>query len=590
MTTTKTGREIALERRVALSTRGKVSGGQDQPMVASSQTDVTTQCDEPVKGLSARERRQRMSQTGQAHLPVVERTRASVIMKHSSQKTLQETHVVKPSTQALDQFIQKPKSDAQRRREQLSKYGKAGLSASQNPAMESRTRAQSLRAMQSQVGQGVSQESTTPSADNAPIELDDSDRVSGTPLAQHPDTTGVDRGLCREITGTEYFSGEIFQELCPRSENPSRPVNHESRITGRVATSQLLRPETQYANDVTADGLTITGGESVRSRITGTDADRSPRMSGSQYRNVQLGSNARSRGRDQLMDSGRLTGHFLDGHRTLTGATQDRGSDVTGDNYADNRRTSRAQRPAASRTDGTRRIHSGPRISGIRDESDRTTGTPDAVREEMSGTPYIGSDARPRGISAHAVTGTQPAIGSGVTGDSRGAEGPVSGTPYLGEDHLATSFGYEPVARPDRQFSVMTQRHASKPYSRVTSGITGSFGKGNGKITGVNDASFAIRPNGTDQDSPTKLVTGEGATSGQKITGDDWDRNPKVTGTEGRSSKSRNTTRRSGESTKTTFVSQPDQRSREIPISKVTGSSGNTSDGALITYSGGARG
>ena len=367
-------------------------------------------------------------------------------------------------------------------------------------------------------------------------------------------------------------------------------MNHESRITGRVATSQLLRPETQYANDVTADGLIITGGESVHSRITGTDADRSPRMSGSQYRNVQLGSNARSRRRDQLMDSGRLTGHFLDGHRTLTGATQDRGSDVTGDNYADNRRTSRAQRPAPSRTDGARRIHSGTRISGIRDESDRTTGTPDAVREEMSGTPYIGSDARPRGMSAHAVTGTQPAIGSGVTGDSRGADGPVSGTPYLGEDHLATSFGYEPVARPDRQFSVMTQRHASKPYTRVTSGITGSFGKGGGKVTGVNDESFAIRPNGTDQDSPTELVTGEGATAGQKITGDDWDRNPNVTGTEGRSSKSRNTTRRGAETTKTTSVSQPGHRSREIPVSKVTGSSGNTSDGALITYSGGARG
>jgi hypothetical protein len=511
-------------------------------------------------------------------------------MRHTSQKTSQEARVVKPSTQAFDQLIQVPKSDAQRRREQLSKYGKAGLSAMQYPAMESRTRTQSLRAMRSQVGHSFSHESTTPSAGNAPIKLDDSDRGSGALLAQHPHTTGVDRDLCREITGTEYFSGEIFQELCPRSENRSRPINHEARITGRVATSQLLRPETQYANDLTADGLSITGGESVRSRITGTDADRSPRMSGSQYRNVQLTSNGRSRGREQLMDSGRLTGHFLDGHRTLTGATQDRGSDVTGDNYADNRRTSRAQRPAASRTDGTRCIHSGPRISGIRDESDRTTGTPDAVREEMSGTPYIGSDARPRVMSAHAVTGTQPAIGSGVTGDSRGADGQVSGTPYLGEDHLATSFGYEPVARPDRQFSVITQQHASKPYTPVTSEITGSFGKGGDKITGANDASFAIRTDETDQDAPTKLVTGEGATAGQKITGDDWDRNPNVTGTEGRSSKSRNTTRHGAESTKTTYVSQPNHRSCEIPVSKVTGSSGNTSDGALITYSGGARG
>ncbi|NDG94110.1 MAG: hypothetical protein EBY55_13360, partial [Gammaproteobacteria bacterium] len=98
MTTTKTGRDIALERRAALSTHGKASGGQGQPLVAaSSETDATTQCDEPVKPLSARERRQRMSQTGQAHLPVVERTRAMVV-QHSSQRTSQDAHVVKPST------------------------------------------------------------------------------------------------------------------------------------------------------------------------------------------------------------------------------------------------------------------------------------------------------------------------------------------------------------------------------------------------------------------------------------------------------------------------------------------------------------
>lgn len=425
---------------------------------------------------------------------------------------------------------------------------------------------------------------------NTSLEQDASHSISGTPLAQHPDTTGADHGLCREVTGTEYFSGEVFQTLCPRPENQSGLADHEIRITGRVATSRLLRPQPQYANDVTANGLPITGGETVRSRITGTDANHSPRMSGSQYRNVQLVSNVRSRGRDQLMDSGRLTGHFLDGHRTLTGVTQDRGSDVTGDNYADNRRTSRAQRSAAPRPGGFRRVAQGPRISGVRDASDRTTGTPDTVRQEMSGTPYIGSHASPRMMSAHAVTGTQPAIGFGVTGDSRGADGPISGTPYLGEDHLADSFGYEPVERPDRHFSVMTQRHASTPYIQVTPGITGSFGKGDGKVTGAHDASFALRPSDTGQEASTKLVTGEGATDGQKITGDDWDRNSNVTGTEGRSSQGRNATRRGSELRRITRVSQPDQLKREIPVSKVTGSSGNTSDGALITYSGGSRG
>ena len=136
MTTTKTGREIALERRAALSTFGKATSGQDQAAVASSETDITTALlDEPKRTLSARERRQRMSQTGQAHLPVIERTKA-MVMKNSPQVEAPEVLLVAPRARNSNHLAQIPKSDAQRRREQLSKYGKAGLSTIQSPAME----------------------------------------------------------------------------------------------------------------------------------------------------------------------------------------------------------------------------------------------------------------------------------------------------------------------------------------------------------------------------------------------------------------------------------------------------------------------
>ena len=84
-------------------------------------------------------------------------------------------------------------------------------------------------------------------------------------------------------------------------------------------------------------------------------------------------------------------------------------------------------------------------------------------------------------------------------------------------------------------------------------------------------------------------ITGEGQDAGLKITGDDWERNKSVTGTEGRSATRRNPTMRVG---MVPAMQVEQKRNEELPVphSKVTGGSGNTEKGSLITYSGGARG
>jgi len=90
--------------------------------------------------------------------------------------------------------------------------------------------------------------------------------------------------------------------------------------------------------------------------------------------------------------------------------------------------------------------------------------------------------------------------------------------------------------------------------------------------------------------APAKArITGEGQSAGGKITGDDWERGDRVTGTEGRSAVRRNPTRPGPMSARAPVVAK---RNEEVdtPVSRVTGSSGNTERGALITYSGGARG
>ena len=93
-----------------------------------------------------------------------------------------------------------------------------------------------------------------------------------------------------------------------------------------------------------------------------------------------------------------------------------------------------------------------------------------------------------------------------------------------------------------------------------------------------------------DEDArPTSRVTGEGISAGLNITGDDWDRGKHVTGTEGASARRRNPSRVGPMSAMPGFQNKRNETLPE-PTNKITGSSGSTSAGSLITVSGGARG
>jgi len=131
--------------------------------------------------------------------------------------------------------------------------------------------------------------------------------------------------------------------------------------------------------------------------------------------------------------------------------------------------------------------------------------------------------------------------------------------------------------------------------------ITGPFDMAGDKVTGTEQFRFDRRgtqlsrgpieaPVSVDEDArPTSRVTGEGISAGLKITGDDWDRGDRVTGTEGVSARRRNPTRPGGMAAMPAFQAKRNEE-RPEPVSRVTGSSGNTTAGSLITVSGGARG
>ena len=121
------------------------------------------------------------------------------------------------------------------------------------------------------------------------------------------------------------------------------------------------------------------------------------------------------------------------------------------------------------------------------------------------------------------------------------------------------------------------------------------------KVTGTEQFRFDRKPSNTQNNKvdeivneeakqrPTSQITGEGQSAGLNITGDDWARGEHVTGTEGASAKRRNPSRPGPMSA---MKASELKRNEEVPEPDflITGSSGNTRDGQLVTFSGGARG
>jgi len=285
----------------------------------------------------------------------------------------------------------------------------------------------------------------------------------------------------------------------------------------------------------------------------------------------------------------------------------------------------------------------------------RVTGDEPGTCEIVTGTPYVGPSEYQRycpppvtqtasertrtwrDTPGASLTGQSPGLGGDVTGDERGACHGVTGTPYVGEDQYFTACGQGADSAPGSAdfpqpltggnwsaFSIQSPARAAQA-TRVTGAITGTsytqdegritgpFNRGRGVVTGTED--FRRRPSQQSSapgvpgaghqgapaaasredrpvpSAPRSRVTGEGLDAGMRITGDDWGRNERVTGTEDLSAAGRNPTRRGGAmgafAGARTFQAS---EAREPAPQRVTGSSGSTERGALVTVSGGARG
>jgi len=472
------------------------------------------------------------------------------------------------------------------RRQALSAHGKTGADSfrkgvssaqmvrQQNPEISGRELARTVRTQRSNTGgAAVGTGRSAPVGRRRPERP--ADDVSGTKVSHSEKITGDETGLCKSVTGTDYFSSEVFDKFC-QTEAPKVPA--------KVKTT----------NNLSGGVVTASGRVGRSEKVSGDERGSCRSVTGTEYV-----------GREQYDDFCKTKPES--GSAKVSFSQTTRGQIISG------------SKPARAK-----------KVSGNEEGTCQSvTGTPYAGMEQFQEycKPAASKLAEARnqvrtGNAGRDVTGIQPGIG-GLTGAEKGACRDVSGTAYLGAEEATAICGTAPaqIGEPDfpqplagapwSAFSVLPPVHASQPKSSVGENVTGTryeqgrisgtFSLGEGKITGTEQFRFGDKAKSSvnvsvmssapavAMEDKVSRITGEGIDSGLKITGNDWNRGEHVTGTEGTSSTKRNPTRRGPISA---MPSSEPKRNVEVEAStsKVTGGTGTAEKGAPITLSGGARG
>ncbi|MCB1736193.1 MAG: carboxysome shell protein [Gammaproteobacteria bacterium] len=458
--------------------------------------------------------------------------------------------------------------------------------------------------------------------------------VTGNKVGRSKKVTGDEPGSCKNVTGTEYLSaGQMAACGTEPGKSPAKITGSETR-GGKSVTGNLVDRKGKGASGK------VTGGEVGADRqLTGTQYMQRDTTKDRPKAPAKVGTSATLRG-------GSVTGTMVGRQQNMTGDEAGSCRNVTGDDYIGQEQFGAfcdSKPEPKDRKVGVSATLSGERVTGtMTGRGGKVTGDEPGTCKAVTGTPYAGAEQygafcepdQAKAASARmesskrmfgsVMTGIQPSVGGVMTGDEKGACEPVTGTPYVGADQAAGACAAtaadigapdfpQPLfnGQPWTQFSVGGPAHASEAPQRV-SGVTGAsyegnqhvtgpFGMAGGKVTGTEEMRFGSnKPGRTEMAAPAEApmvdgrvktrVTGEGISAGLKITGDDWDRGDRVTGTEGMSAQVRNPSRRGPQQPMASAMAQGRSEATPQPVSKVTGASGNYEGGSLITFSGGARG
>jgi hypothetical protein len=362
--------------------------------------------------------------------------------------------------------------------------------------------------------------------------------VSGTEVGRAEKMTGNETGTCSSITGTEYLPADQSQMYC--SATPAK-----AKATGFSVMSQPAQKS----------GEKITGGDNRRSQST-TIKPKTPAKAPQKVMPSQTAKGNTTTG----TQVGRL--------QAVTGGEAGTCKSVTGTGYqsAEEAETL-CQMPA---TDTATKVTASGTSLGQKVTGERSgayygmTGAETGDCQAVTGTPYTGAEqtqlcsvdqqteikVRQRQGANPSISGVQPGP-QGLTGAQKGACELVSGTHYQGMDQTAMVCDSNNAAAPgESDFPMMLGQAQAAPVAMA-------------------------------EPAPEQ---------GSRITGDGWDRGSKVTGTDGPWAAQRNASVRGTAKQSPMAAAQfTPGANAEVPMSPITGSSGNTDTGAKVTLSGGAR-
>ncbi len=452
-------------------------------------------------------------------------------------------------------------------------------------------------------------------------------RVTGNEVGRSEKVTGDEPGTCKTLTGTEYISANQSNSYCGGVQPSPRKVGQSLTLDGRKVSGVMV-------------------GRS--SKVTGDESGANRGLTGDQY----LGSDPLPEGRpaekvglfNTLRGSG-VTGTNVARSEFVTGNEPGSCKNVTGDEYVGPQQYQSfcggKPAPEAAKV-GLSLTNKSQAVSGtLTGRSDLVTGDEPGTCKAVTGTPYAGVEQAVDRCNSRSVdeiqqrtpnrlgtpgarmTGQQPGIGGVMTGATKGACESLTGTPYVGSDQFSqacvakntlptddnrvaseSAFGTKfTVQSPARAAQAEREQQSAVTGTSYENGsrITGPFDMAPEKVTGTEQFRFdrkqrefnALPLNESigeeDESRPRSRITGEGQSAGLNITGDDWARGESVTGTEGASARRRNPSRPGPMGAMPPVSSK---RNEELlkPDFLITGSSGNTHEGQLVTFSGGARG
>ena len=455
-------------------------------------------------------------------------------------------------------------------------------------------------------------------------------KVTGNEVGRSERVTGDEPGTCKHLTGTEYVSANQSQKYCGDvPKNPSK-VKHSTTTDGLKVSGSLPGRSTLVTGDESGSGHQLTGDQYIGSE---------PNPKGKSFEKV---------GSYNTLNGNNVTGTGVGRSDHMTGNEHGSCKNVTGDEYIGSQQYEKfcgsKPKPEARKV-GLSLSSKSNLISGTMTGRSKTvTGDEPGSCKVLTGTPYAGLDQINENCSTETsedmkfratvnsgnnsnarLTGQQPGIGGVMTGAKKGACKDLTGTPYVGGDQFSKACDNPPhdteYANPEKsagnswnEFSVKSPSR-EKYSEKNTQGVTGNEYENGSKITGPFDMAvdkvtgtekFRFEPNKnitykqkmqieeadraakTPEKRVASRITGEGQSVGN-VTGDDWDRGDKVTGTEGASSRKRNPSRAGNMSAMPPLEVKRNEET-EKPDFLITGSSGNTREGQLVTFSGGARG